>query len=367
MAASRSTKNKPAAKKPAPEKKVCTQCQKSLFTSYFYKSKNIKFADGFLPICKNCFTASCFDPKNNYISKKDFQNILRQMDMIYLEEVFNAMVEKNEKVYSNKKGEIPFDYRKGAIGYYIRAINGLHQYKNSTWDDSVFGSIDEIDSTGFIARQWEEKDIEAKAHCLKVLGYDPFDEDDGSFTDSDRRYGYNILASYLNDMVVEDVSKIEGALSVTKTLLQVKKIDSQINKMLNSFSNDTTKMTNYVNMKSKLTEKLSKTIDEFGLKDAAESANTRTFSYKSKEMQKSGYTKGYFNLFDVKVTDIMKQVSEASAHGLFEQLSFDANDYAEMIKEQHLEIKKLNREIDILQEENRNLYNRVKYLEVHNK
>lgn len=366
VAKKRTTKKTSTAKKaPPPEHKKCTQCQRNLFANEFYQSKSPLYADGTMPICKECFISNCFDPKTNYIDTKAFKDICKRMDIVFLESVWDAVVDKHEELYMKKEGPLPPTYKKGAIGKYMRQINTLDQYSTLRWEDSSFNSVVTMEKENLLVpyNQWGEKDLKSKEHCLNVLGYDPFEDEEGTFTTTDKKYGYNVLASYLNEVVLEDASKVEGALGVTRTLMQLKKVDSKINKILNAPANSDSQLSNLSGLKNKLMQDLDRQIKSFGLREAALAVGSRTLSQNIKDMKDNGHPKGYFNLFEVKVSDVMKQVAEASAHGIFEQLAFNSNDYADMIKEQHLLIKKLNDEIALLEEENRSLYNKVQYLE----
>ena len=68
-------------------------------------------------------------------------------------------------------------------------------------------------------------------------------------------------------------------------------------------------------------------------------------------------------MFDIRTSECMKQIADLSNQSIMEQLTLDANDYAEMLKEQRELIGKLQSESDELSEENRMLKNKVIDLE----
>lgn len=345
------------------EKKLCTQCQKNLFVNQFYASKNEKFADGKLPICRDCFIGNCFDSKDNYIRTEDFKELLMQMDMVFLERMYRECIQENEDYYTKRRGVPPSDYKKGAIGRYIKRINSLPQYKDLRWSDSELESWDSINEKDYVPpKQWTETDVEHKKFCLKVLGYNPFD-DESVFTDSDCKYGFNVLYSYLTEEVIEDQTKIEGVLSLVSILMHLRNTDHRIHKLLNSPKEHEGTLTGLITSRNKLSQDLDRTVKSFGLKEATETAGKNSFTLNLKNMKKSGHVKGWFNTFEVNTSEIMQQVSDMSTQSICTQLNFDSNDYSEMLKEQHKLIKALNEQVAQLEEENRNYYNRIKFLE----
>ena len=59
------------------------------------------------------------------------------------------------------------------------------------------------------------------------------------------------------------------------------------------------------------------------------------------------------NLFDIETSEAIKQIADASNRSIMEQLTWDANDYTEMIKEQREMLSKLYSEVAELKETNR--------------
>ena len=58
----------------------------------------------------------------------------------------------------------------------------------------------------------------------------------------------------------------------------------------------------------------------------------------------------------------MKQIADLSNSSIMEQLSLDANDYTEMLKEQRTMLTDLREKADALEEENRQLKNNLENL-----
>jgi hypothetical protein len=70
-------------------------------------------------------------------------------------------------------------------------------------------------------------------------------------------------------------------------------------------------------------------------------------------MKESNYDFGTVNYYDIATSNAIKQVSDISAESIFKQVAFTGADYADMVKEQAVEIKKMKEELDTCKEENR--------------
>ena len=65
------------------------------------------------------------------------------------------------------------------------------------------------------------------------------------------------------------------------------------------------------------------------------------------------------NLFDIETSEAMKQIADISNRSIMEQLTWDSNDYTEMIKEQREKLLMLQDENGELKEQNRILQNQI--------
>ena len=82
-----------------------------------------------------------------------------------------------------------------------------------------------------------------------------------------------------------------------------------------------------------------------------------------KEMEKNGFEEIRVNLFDIKTSEAFKQIDSISNENIANQLTLDSSEYSDMVKEQREMIKNFESELEQLKEENRNLKNKVIYLE----
>ena len=78
-----------------------------------------------------------------------------------------------------------------------------------------------------------------------------------------------------------------------------------------------------------------------------------------KEMVLNGFDDVKVNLFDIETSEAMKQIADISNRSIMEQLTWDSNDYTEMIKEQREKLLMLQDENGELKEQNRILQNQI--------
>ena len=73
----------------------------------------------------------------------------------------------------------------------------------------------------------------------------------------------------------------------------------------------------------------------------------------------NGFDDVKVNLFDIETSEAMKQIADISNRSIMEQLTWDSNDYTEMIKEQREKLLMLQDENGELKEQNRILQNQI--------
>ena len=78
-----------------------------------------------------------------------------------------------------------------------------------------------------------------------------------------------------------------------------------------------------------------------------------------KEMALNGFDDVKVNLFDIETSEAMKQIADISNRSIMEQLTWDSNDYTEMIKEQREKLLMLQDENGELKEQNRILQEKI--------
>ena len=358
----------------------------------FYSSKSQLFAvDGKINICKECFISNALNEETGEIDELKFKNLLRKTDFPY----YRDNLQSATLQYAKEHGYVSEDDVKyhGAdiIKLYMKNVNSLRQLSTKSFEDS--------EKDGFIQKRstvlknanadikmlnntkkqkstttsdeesedikWTKKDKQNMKYVISVVGYDPFE--DFNLSEYDKKYCFNILAGYCDaDGITEDGHKIQCVIQLTNLYCQCRKIDESINLELSKNDVDETKISKLTSSKTSILSSIATIAKDNNIasnynKNSGQGKNT--LSSKMKEIVADGFENMKVNLFDIDTSACMKQIADLSNQSIMEQLTFDSNEYTEMIKEQREMLIKLQNENERLEEENRILKNKVEDLE----
>lgn len=118
-------------------KKKCMVCGKMRTPAQYYMSKSDFHADGRLPICSDCYLDKSLNDDRTDIDIERFQRVLQQCDKPYIAKLYKSTMVETEKNCPDKRGA---EKIKSFIGYYMKNLNGLKQYRTMTYADSDFGN-----------------------------------------------------------------------------------------------------------------------------------------------------------------------------------------------------------------------------------
>ena len=105
---------------------VCCSCGEPLALTKFYKSNSVFYADGHLPICKECFSSKFGHFAAEYHSNKmAMQRMCMTFDIYFNEVAFDSCDTDDSTV----------------LGNYFRKLN-LSQHKGKTYEDSIKEGFD---------------------------------------------------------------------------------------------------------------------------------------------------------------------------------------------------------------------------------
>ena len=375
------------------KKKICSSCGRELpLSTGFYSSKSQLFAvDGKINICKECFISNALNEETGEIDELKFKNLLRKTDFPY----YRDNLQSATLQYAKEHGYVSEDDVKyhGAdiIKLYMKNVNSLRQLSTKSFEDS--------EKDGFIQKRstvlknanadikmlnntqkqkstttsdeesedikWTKKDKQNMKYVISVVGYDPFE--DLNLSEYDKKYCFNILAGYCDaEGISEDGHKIQCVIQLTNLYCQCRKIDESINLELSKNDVDETKISKLTSSKSSILSSIATIAKDNNIasnynKNSGQGKNT--LSAKMKEIVADGFENMKVNLFDIDTSACMKQIADLSNQSIMEQLTFDSNEYTEMIKEQREMLIKLQNENERLEEENRILKNKVEDLE----
>lgn len=375
-------------------KKICSYCKVEKRLTDFYISKNPLFAaDERVPICKECISKASLN-EDGSINELELNKILKIIDRPYYKDLIESSIKSFKKEHSYIDDEDVRYYGKEILQKYFTLI-AMRQDRDKSYEESEReGFVHQTSNTAQstkdkIARKYADiknekngkpldedeqeikevklskKDKQNMKYVISVIGYDPFE--DVGLNDVDKKYCYNTLASYCDtDGIVEDGHKIQGVIEMTMLYCQCKKINEAMNLELDKEDANEAKIQKLTTSKSTLLSSAA-TIAKDNNISAQYNKNTNqgknSLTSKMKEMEENGYEKIKVNFFDIKTSEAFRQIDEISNNNIANQLTFDTNEYSEIVKEQRELIKKFERDIDELREENRNLKNKLLDLE----
>ena len=384
------TGNEPANKQKG--EKVCNFCHEKKKLTDFYISKSPLFSvDERVPICKDCVISASLN-EDGTINDIELNKILKKIDRPYYKDLIESAISGFKNEHSYVEDDKVQYYGKEILQRYFRLI-AMRQDRDKSYEDSekdnfihptsntpkstkerIAKKYDDIkenkneyqsiqNSDGDV--KWTKKDKQNMKYVISVVGYDPFE--DFNLSEYDKKYCFNILAGYCDaDGITEDGHKIQCVIQLTNLYCQCRKIDESINLELSKNDVDETKISKLTSSKSSILSSIATIAKDNNIasnynKNSGQGKNTLTS--KMKEIVADGFENMKVNLFDIDTSACMKQIADLSNQSIMEQLTFDSNEYTEMIKEQREMLIKLQNENERLEEENRILKNKVEDLE----
>ncbi|MFA6667692.1 MAG: hypothetical protein WCS51_05025 [Bacilli bacterium] len=308
-----------------------------------------KHTESTVLFCKDCLNKRFDELKNDYDSGKiALMLCCYVLDIPFYEPIYENMIAKSSTIN---------------IGVYTRQLQ-LGQYKNKTFLNTLVDDVF-IDPRDIVKEEkevkWTKADKQNMNFAISIVGYDPFV--DCCMSDIDRRYCFNILAGYCDaEGIQEDGHKVQSVIQITQSQIQCKKIDEFINQELLNIKPDEMKIKSLTATKKQLLDSIAKIAQDNNLSSAYNSSSKQgvnTLTSKMREMLQNGFDDIGVNLFNIKTAEAMKQIADLSNKSIMEQLSFESNDYVEMIKEQREMILDYEENNMKLEEENRLLKNEL--------
>ena len=108
---------------------ICPECGNAYVKGSFYKS--ISYSQGYYPVCKQCTLMEVeqreFPEDEPKETKDSIKQVLRKMDLPYIDELYDKLYEQKEK------GELS-----SVFSRYVTMMASLPQYRGLHYKDSVF-------------------------------------------------------------------------------------------------------------------------------------------------------------------------------------------------------------------------------------
>lgn len=338
---------------------TCVCCGEEKIEDHFFSSKWSKIwrtTNHKVLVCKDCIQKLFDEYKNRYDEFTALKICCHYLDIPVYRLLYDSIVQNNN--FFN-------------VGLYIRQLQlGQYQYKGFevSMVDGELGKSDDEAKEEREAR-WSRADKQNMSYCISVCGYDPFES--CGMTDLDRKYCFNILAGYCDSQgVADDGHKIQSVIQIAQSQLQCRKLDEFINAELLSTHPDEARIKNLSTTKKQLLDSIAKIAQDNNISSAYNQNSKRganTLSAKMKEIADNGFESIYVNAFDIETCEAMQQIANISNKAIMDELTFDANDYTDMVKEQREKIIDYDKRNKELEEENRILKNQLMDLEAKKK
>lgn len=384
------TGNEPANKQNGSKK--CTRCHEEKKLTDFYSSNSPLFSiDKRVPLCKKCIQELCLNDDGE-IDEVELNKTLRIIDKPYFKDSLASSYQQFLREHSYVEEEDVKKYGDKVLGLYFKNIM-LRQDKDKSYEDSEKEGFIHHNSNTTISEKekiiqkysdiqeqkntkqnnqksdgdtkWTKEDKQNMKYVISKLGYDPFES--VGLDDFDRKYCFNLLSGYFDTPgILEDGHKKQCVIEITMSYCQCRKITEELNLELSRSDSNEKKVASLTSAKSSLLSSIATIAKDNNISsnyNKNSSQGQDSISSMMKEMEKNGFEEIKVNLFDIKTSEAFKQIDAISNENIANQLTLDASEYSDMVKEQREMIKNFETELDQLREENRNLKNKVIYLE----
>ena len=187
-----------------------------------------------------------------------------------------------------------------------------------------------------------EDDKQNRADIKKAFSYDPFE----TKPISQRPMLYRSLSQMIDPTLNNDLVRQRAAIEIVTNYEEIDRLDVAIAK-LSLTPDDIVKnakdLETLRKMKSDVNKNISMLCKDHGL--SAKYANSKsrgagTLSGIMRDMEESNYDDGKTNLYDIETSESMKQCSDISAKSIMSQLRLSDSDYAQMVEEQAVVVRK---------------------------
>ena len=253
--------------------------------------------------------------------------------------------------------------------------DGIKMNPDTNWIDRYFRLLEEGDFKGetfwgsdnvkfyesMRAAKKEENSTEGMSEdekdnynqVLALYHYDPFIEDDPK----DRPRLIASLVTMMDDAMADDVVRMNAALEIVRAFNRLEKVDKTLSELQStpeSIAEHATRIKQLTETRAKDAVMITTFCKDNGFASKyadSKSKGSGTLGAVIRDMKNSNYDFGAVNKYDIETSEAIKQVSDISAESIFKQIGLTSADYADMVRQQAIEIKKMQEELRSKEEE----------------
>ncbi len=255
-----------------------------------------------------------------------------------------------------KKYEEPMDPRVCYCDAYFRYVERDPELSRKTfWGNSkeAYESTIKYQLADGVVETFEEKDKKTRRAILSVYHYDPFENEDKN----DRPRMMEDLLTMTDDSMADDLVRQKAAIEIVRAFNRIEKIGNALTALQatpQSAIDNAKQIKELIDQKKKETDMVTSFSKDHGFAEkyaTAKSKGSGSLSAIVRDITEYGYDKGAINKFDIETSAAMKQVSDISAESIFKQVNFSGSDYADMVKMQAVELKRVRETMEAQAEE----------------
>lgn len=332
---------------------TCYLCGKPKYRDKFYVSTDVNARPGVSRICRDCF-CELAQPSQNTTDNIDSQReglryALEYLDQPFYENVFRSAL----NTASSSRVSVPVQ----PFMSYKKTI-AMSPFKGRRWKDGEveFVSVDIAPAEPgekIMTVDEQEEFIRNKRDVLRVVGYYPFEDLDPFLQPSLYAEFVGYLEGQGDDFPPYWTSSV---IQILKNNTQIMQLDKRIDKLMQSpeiTSSDSNLLAKLIETKGNLANNNTRLAKEncISLKDSrTTNKGDDSWTGRMKKLGELDLRDYDINCFDIDTCIGMQQVADCSAKAIFKELSFDENEYTDIIKTQRELLQKYQHEAAVSRE-----------------
>ena len=331
----------------------CPMCEKhkNRETGFYLNTDPVYGHLTITPICRDCARKLALRVDKNGFehdpTKESVQLALKYLNKPFINTVWNASIQETENLVSGKvKHNVWTSYIKN-----VQMVNwvGMTYFDSDFYKEKIV--YDDEKTEKQLVEEHAGQDtydsfIKNRDDVIRLLSYDPFEKEGHA----DQPFLYSSLLGLLDTNgaeVNEDMIRTNSAVTISRTFLQIQKIDDVLARLMGDVQNLEKNSATIKSLQDSKKQGMM-TIRDFAAESCLSLKNSKnaskgenTWTGKVKKIKDLNLRDSQVNGFDINTCRGMKQVLELSDAAIFKQLHLDESEYSDMIAE----MRKLNQEM----------------------